>query len=104
MVYSGIPNRTAEWNCSGISGIGGRFMKQTGRCPKCGSENLFKDVRVFSLALNGAKDDCNVEVYEDPEAFVFKKSHRGFLKGYVCGGCGFTEFYVSNPADLQIPS
>ncbi len=40
------------------------------------------------------------QVYEDPGALLFKGTHRGTLSARICGRCGYTELYVSNPQEL----
>jgi hypothetical protein len=44
--------------------------------------------------------ELSLEVHERPEAIIFKRTRRFPMKATVCGDCGFTEFYVSHPADL----
>ena len=66
-------------------------MKQTGKCPKCGSRNIQQNARVRPWRL---QRDVEAVVYEDPEAFVFKgETARYTLGAWICMGCGFTELY-----------
>jgi rRNA maturation protein Nop10 len=37
---------------------------------------------------------------ENPGALLFKGTHSGTLSASICGQCGYTELYVSNPAEL----
>jgi predicted nucleic-acid-binding Zn-ribbon protein len=69
-------------------------------CPKCGSGESIPDVQVIDHGhLNMPMALC-ATVYRDPDATFFKSpaSHR--FRAQVCGGCGYTEFYVDKPASL----
>ncbi len=73
-------------------------------CLKCGSEDIIPNVRIvtyteeFNLKL---AQDLQVEIYENPEALVFKGTHTERLTASICGQCGYTEMYVSNPQNLR---
>ncbi len=75
-------------------------MKNSGKCPKCASQRIIKGNRIFGYGLDGSKSDLNVEICEEPDALIFKKSHWGTLETCICGDCGFTELYVSKPEEL----
>lgn len=73
-------------------------MKQTKRCPKCGDTNLFHS-------------DCVMDRGEGNEALRFAigrsgpidAREMGVFEVYVCRGCGYSEFYVSDPGELSAP-
>jgi hypothetical protein len=71
-----------------------------GTCPKCGSGDVIPNVRVVDRGDNNSKRDLQVEVYESPEAWLFKGTHAGTITATVCGRCGYAEMYVSNPQEL----
>ena len=73
-------------------------MPQVQTCPKCQSVKLIPRARVRG-DLGSLQDLC-VEVYERPEALIFKDVHRAELSARVCGECGYTELYVDNPQGL----
>ncbi len=75
-------------------------MQDSGNCPKCGSQRLVKGDRIFGRFSDGTKHDLYVEVYEEPDALIFKKAHEGALEARICGDCGLTELYVNNPDEL----
>ncbi|WP_251960513.1 hypothetical protein [Nostoc commune] len=68
-------------------------------CVKCGSENIIPNVRIVTHTEE-FKKDLQVEIYENPKALIFKGTHTGTLTAYICGQCGYTEMYISNPQYL----
>ena len=70
-------------------------------CPKCNSGELIPNVRILDKRDRGAcSDDLQVEVQEAPGALLFKGNHHGKLRATICGACGFTELYATNPKEL----
>jgi len=69
-------------------------------CPKCGSGEIIPNVRIIDHAHYNQPMDLSATIYTHPEAWVFKGevSHR--FQARVCGACGYTEFYVDDPAGL----
>lgn len=63
-------------------------------CPKCNSHNIIQKARVTG------EGGVAVEVYENPDAWVFKDAHREALNAVVCGQCGYLELYAENPHEL----
>ena len=66
-------------------------MRQSGKCPKCGSQDILGDARpkVWSHGW-----PVELAVYEDPDALVFRgEKERYDLAAWICKGCGFTEWY-----------
>ena len=69
------------------------------RCPKCDSEQVIPSVRIVDQSyLNSF--DLAVEVRGNPEALIFKDSHKGLLKAAICGSCGHVQLSVVNPKEL----
>jgi predicted nucleic-acid-binding Zn-ribbon protein len=75
-------------------------MSEQGKCPKCGSAELIPGVRIVERGEGGTKWSLHVEVYEKPDAILFKGPHAGTLTATICGQCGFAELFVSNPHEL----
>ena len=75
-------------------------MSKNEVCPKCNATDIIPKVRVLDYLNAVTPQSLQVEVTENPEALLFKGKHRGNLYAWICGACGFTEFYVSNPSDL----
>lgn len=69
-------------------------------CPKCGSTVVIPGVSVVDYGHSNAKRSLKVEVHENPDAWFFKGTRQGVLKAMICGQCGFTELYVTNPQEL----
>lgn len=69
-----------------------------GPCPKCGSSEVVRDVRVMDRG--DAAGDLSAAVYASPRAWFFKDKVTTELSAYVCAGCGYTELYAANPAAL----
>jgi hypothetical protein len=44
--------------------------------------------------------DLRVRVDADPDALLFREASRCPLEARVCGQCGYTEFYATDPATL----
>ncbi len=75
-------------------------MRSSGTCPKCGSPRLIKGARIVDRGQDSSKHDLTVEIHEKPDAVFFKRTHQGTLRAWICGHCGFTEIYASNPDEL----
>lgn len=75
-------------------------MRQ-GPCPKCGSPEVVRDVRVIDRGHgNSDAGNVNVGVYGNPQAWLFKDKVTAELTACVCAECGYTELYAANPRAL----
>ena len=70
-------------------------IPQTGSCRSCGSSRIIPDV-----GLNLTTQKQVVTVYGNPQALLLKDAACGELRARICGACGFTEFRVTNHAEL----
>jgi len=61
----------------------------------CGSTDLIKNVRIVDKGMENTKYDLSLEVYEDPEAWVFKGTHEVNLSATVCESCGYVMLFVT---------
>ena len=68
------------------------------RCSKCQSNKMIPDVRIIDQIGHNIR--LGINVYEHPEALVFKGAHSSTLSSQVCGECGYVETYVENPQEL----
>ena len=75
-------------------------MSQVENCSKCNSTKVIPRARIVDRGSNNAAMDLCVQVYENPEAWVFKGTHEGQLSARICGDCGYVETYVENSAEL----
>lgn len=76
-------------------------MKQSGECPKCGSTAVVRDAKAIDHYDYGIANDMQVGVQRNPQAWIFKNEVRSTLSAYVCGECGYTEFYADEPGKLR---
>jgi predicted nucleic-acid-binding Zn-ribbon protein len=74
-------------------------MKKTGKCPKCGGT----EVIARALAIDGLGQSLSVATFHKPDAVVFKQAQRTTVSAWVCAGCGYVEFYASDPSGIQLP-
>jgi predicted nucleic-acid-binding Zn-ribbon protein len=74
-------------------------MPLSAACVKCGSTEIALGARVMDRTQYG-EDDLRIRVDGDPHAFVFTETERCPLEARVCGQCGYTEFYATDPATL----
>ena len=65
------------------------------KCLQCSSERIVRNVRVVDRAHANMKSDLRIEVYENPDAVLFKGAHGEVLKANVCAECGFVMLSVS---------
>lgn len=69
---------------------------KSGACPKCGSNEILPELRLRC----GGGHPPYVDITE-PEPtnrpFIWSpKSEQSQFVAYVCGGCGYTEYYAVN--------
>jgi hypothetical protein len=69
-------------------------------CSRCGSHEVIPNVRIVDRGDGNMRRDLQVELYENPDAFIFKGAHAGTLSASICGSCGYIEIRVSNPQEL----
>ena len=72
----------------------------TMKCGRCGSENIMPNLRIRDRSEAVIGQDIEVEVQGNPDAFIFKQSHREALRATVCGECGNVGLSVENPQRL----
>ncbi len=72
-------------------------MVKSVSCGKCGSGEVLQGVR----PIGGAHEEqLKVQVFEKPNATLFKGAVSVPLLAHVCGACGFTELYAQEPERL----
>jgi hypothetical protein len=77
-----------------------RVMKKIERCDKCQSKKIIPQVQIVDKTDYNVPTELSVVIYENPDAWIFKGEHKGILKAWICGDCGYTEIYLENPQDL----
>ena len=63
-------------------------------CLNCNCHNIVSDIRVVDRGEGDHKRDLKLEVYEKPDALIFKGTHDASLRADVCKGCGHVMFYI----------
>ena len=74
-------------------------MQRVDKCSKCGSSAVVQRAMVADRNQN-TENDLKLRVDAEPSAIVFKKAARSALHAFVCGSCGYVEFYADNPKEL----
>ena len=64
-------------------------MKNTSKCPKCGSGDIVKEDRKNSISYNNF-----ITVKQNWAKFIF-------MTRYICLHCGYTEEWVDSVEDLE---
>lgn len=69
---------------------------KSGTCPKCGSNEILPELRLHG----GGGHPTYVDIKEPEPAtrpFIWApKSEQSQFVAYVCGGCGYAEYYAVN--------
>jgi predicted nucleic-acid-binding Zn-ribbon protein len=76
-------------------------MKQSGKCPKCGSQDVIPDALANDQSRRGVVE-MTVSTYASPDALIFKESRESTVSAWVCGACGFIELYADTPKILTL--
>ena len=69
-------------------------------CPNCGSSEVIPSVRVIDRSDSGVQA-LSILIAEKPQAAVFRGWRKFALSARVCGACGYTELYVSDPHGMR---
>ena len=78
-------------------------MKRTGMCPKCSSDNILVDAKVVDRGESFAQHHMIVSTFRNPDALIWKGQQSSEVSAWICGDCGFIEFYADSPDDLALP-
>jgi ribosomal protein S27AE len=76
-------------------------MKATNRCPKCGKNNIIADAFAIDRGHGNSGQEMSVATFGKPEAIIFKQMRLSCISAWVCGSCGFVEFYADDPGKLR---
>jgi predicted nucleic-acid-binding Zn-ribbon protein len=74
-------------------------MRKNGKCPHCGCTVIIERA-IVDCGSVGQQQAVNLRVDANPQAIVFKGSVRSSLEADICTGCGYTEFFASDPQNL----
>ena len=75
-------------------------MRRERRCPKCGSDEIIADAKVVDHTYGG-EVEMTVATYRHPGSLFFKQKVTTSVSAWVCGACGYIEFYADRPAVLD---
>ncbi len=78
-------------------------MKQTGKCPKCGSEDIIADAKAIDRSHAGVQEEMAVATFRRPEALLFKEQQISNVSASERATCGYVEFYADTPAAIKRP-
>jgi ribosomal protein S27AE len=76
-------------------------MKRTGICPKCGSHDIIADAKAIDRGHGNQLRDLSVATFGKPDAIFFKEKQESTVSAWVCGDCGFVEYYADYPINLK---
>lgn len=72
---------------------------KSGSCPKCGFSNIIKDLLVFNEDYKNLI--IEVEKSTDNKKWIqIVRDEESTFHAYVCGNCGYSEFYADNYSGL----
>jgi len=78
-------------------------MKQTGKCPKCGSDDVVADAKVIDRGHANSQLEMSVATFRKPEALIFKEQQETTVSAWVCASCGYIELYADSPGKIKLP-
>ena len=73
-------------------------MRKATPCAKCGSLRTF-GAPIIIGSSEGTREPY-IEVHEHPNALLFKGPHKGTVRAWICGNCGYTELYTTSAQAL----
>jgi ribosomal protein S27AE len=77
-------------------------VKKSGACPKCRSTNVIADAKVRDRGDYSVVHELSISTYRNPDALLFKEERLSRVSAWVCGACGYIEFYADTPGALQL--
>ena len=77
-------------------------MKRNSKCPKCGSSDVIADAKAIDRGDCDTEQELSVGTFRKPHAIVFKGKLTTTLSAWVCGDCGYVEFYADDPQGIKV--
>ena len=78
-------------------------MKQTGKCPKCGSTEVEADAKVIDRGQSNIPMEMCIATFRKPDALLFQEKQESKVSAWVCTACGYLELYADAPGKLKVP-
>ncbi len=75
-------------------------MKNSGICPKCHSTAIVPELNLVDYGRNQFASNTQVMIERNPNALVFKDRIYANVQAWVCGDCGYVEFYTGSHSEL----
>lgn len=70
-------------------------------CSKCGSTDVVPNVEVRDFDASSHRPlSVVVELPRPSGAFVYKSARSSEIRAWMCGNCGFTEFFALQPSEI----
>lgn len=69
-------------------------------CTKCGAQQVMPDLRILDQDGEFHSRSLSLQIHRNPYAMIFKGEEVVDLRANVCGNCGYTELYATNPGLL----
>jgi rubrerythrin len=63
---------------------------------------VIHDAKVVDRIQHGLEAEMRVASFRNPKAYVFKGQQNSAVSAWVCGQCGFMEFYADAPEALRV--
>jgi predicted nucleic-acid-binding Zn-ribbon protein len=73
-------------------------MKRTKLCPKCQSKDIYYLPEIADHASNGGA--ITPMILGLKKNFLWGKTD-GSIEAFICSQCGYIEWYLKNPAELE---
>ena len=77
-------------------------MKRSGKCPKCGSQDIAADAKAIDHS-SPVELELSVATFKKPDALLFKEKAVSPMSAWVCLDCGCVELYADSPTHLRVP-
>jgi predicted nucleic-acid-binding Zn-ribbon protein len=78
-------------------------MKRTGKCPKCGCEDIIADAKAIDRGQSNAQHEMSVATFRKPDALIFREKQQTTVSAWLCAECGYVEFYADDPVAIRVP-
>ena len=75
-------------------------MKRSGKCPKCNSTQIVAGAIAVDH-IDGINSHASQVAFEaNPQAWLLRGRVSTPIAAWVCGECGYIEYYADDPRDL----
>ncbi len=75
-------------------------LKSHGTCPNCGSDKIIPSVMIVDHDGDDHDTNLTVRIDRNPNAILMKGAEVSSLRAWICGNCGYSRLFASNPNAL----